>query len=580
MAAHRRGRRLSLNQADDSKDSGSTDLRKWFVEESGEWVGDGLISPRQRARIGARYGIEIETAGRPQIAAFLSMRVLVTIAALALLSAGILLVVAANWDLLNYWQRLALAGGATAVASIAASLVDRPGRRHIVSQVVDVVAVAGIIGVAAITSQHLQESTADWLRNIAISLGVAALYAEARRNDAVAAMAWASFAGVGMGWVGEVVSPERVGSIDLSGWSGFAAGLALAIRARGWWTPLFAIAAGLLLGLGLVIASSPPQDRDVTALTLAGASGGIIAVSLVVVRFRARPGPAWMLALIGTLISAASLLWVNIWIRLADIAPDIERPVVEATVWMIASLTAIAAVVLLNHATRLHGNRPFAREVFRWVVYTFGVASVFVPGLVVADPGHNLPSNDLSGGYSGQAAIADGALLLIGVLVIGGSWLILDRIMPAETNKATKGRLGWFLTPAAALALGGIVSTLWIPAARLIGQLDPGLGAEHAVAWSVGASGAVWIVAILAERTRQFSGLYFRVGSALVVVVGVVLAISLFLQPEDLLIRGLTFAAIAGLLLVAIGRNWLRSVAGALRGRLGQPVGNSTSADP
>ena len=549
------------------------------MEESGEWVGDGLISPRQRARIGARYGIEIEIAARPQIAAFLSMRVLVTIAALALLSGGILLVVAANWDALGYWQRLALAGGAAAIAAIVAPLVDRPGRRHIVSQVVDVVAVAGIVGLAAITSQHLQESTADWLRNITISLAVAALYAEARRNDTVAAMAWASFAGVGMGWVGKVVSPDTVGSLDLGVWSGFAAGLALTIRARGWWTPLFAIAAGLLLGLGLVVASTPPQDRDVTALTLAGASGGIIALSLVVVRFRARPGPAWMLALIGTLISVVSLLWVNIWVRLADIDPDIERPLVEATVWMTASLTAVVAAALLNHATRLHGNRPFAREVFRWVLYTFGVASVFVPGLVVADPGRNFPSNDSSGGYSGQAAIADGALLLIGVLVIGGAWLVLDRIVPADARQPIKGRLGWFLTPAAALALGGIVSTLWIPAARLIGQLDPGLGAEHAVAWSVGASGAVWIVAILAERVRQFSGLYFRVGSALVVVVGIVLAISLFVQPEDLLIRGLTFAAIAGLLLAVIGRNWLRSVADALRGSFGQPVGNGRSPD-
>ena len=145
------------------------DVRNWLLEESEEWVGAGLISARQRAEIGARYGLDIEFPERPQIAAALSIPVLLTIAAFALVSAGILLIVAANWDLLDYWQRVALSGGAALAASVAASLVDRPGRRRLISQVLDAAAVAGIVGVAAITSQHLQESTGDWLKNLAIA---------------------------------------------------------------------------------------------------------------------------------------------------------------------------------------------------------------------------------------------------------------------------------------------------------------------------------------------------------------------------------------------------------------------------
>ena len=550
---------MSIMQPPMSRDSPYPDRRDWLLDESKTWVGAGLISATQRAEIGARYGLEIEIPERAQILAALSMRVLVTIAALALLAAGILLVVAANWEVLNYWQRITLSGGAALAAGVAASLVDRPGRRRLVSHVLDAAAVAGIVGVAAITSQHLQESTGDWLKNLAIAFVPAGLYAEARRNDAVAGIVWASFAGMGTGWLGYVATPKDVGGIELSAWSGFAAGLALAIRARGWWTPLFAVTSGVLLGAGLAAAVTTPDNPDAIALTAAGVSGGLIAVALVFVRFRARPGPTWILAFMGTLASAIALLWANIWIRLVDPGgPSVESALFEANVWITASLTAVAAVAVISVTERTHGRMSASREVVRWVIYAFGVVGAYVHGFLAPSYGRSRESYLSSDGYTGHAATVDGAVLMAGILVIAAAWFITDRVLLADTKQSASARLRWSLTPGAALAAGGIASTLWIPAARLIGQIDVGTGAESAVAWSVGAGGVVWIVAILAERARQLEGRYARVVWGITGLVAMVLAIQLFAQAEDLLVRGLTFAAIAGLLLAAVARQWLK----------------------
>ncbi len=561
-----------------TRETPEADVRDWLLQESDEWVEAGMISARQRAEIGARYGLDIAIPERSQIAAALSIRVLVTIAALALLSAGILLVVAANWDLLSYWQRVALSAGAALAASVAASLVDRPGRRRLISQVLDAAAVAGVVGVAAITSQHLQESTGDWLKNLSIAFIPAGLYVEARRNHAVAALVWACFAGVGIGWLGYVAPPDNVGGIEISAWSAFAAGLALAVRACGWWTPVFAILAGILLAGGLVAAVTTPDDPDVIALTAAGVTGAVVAVALVFVRFRVRPRPTWILAFMATLASAIALLWANIWVELVDVGDStVEDALFEANAWIAASLTAMATVAVLNLTERIHGRMTASREVVRWGIYAFGVVGAYVHGFLAVDYLRSPESGISSSGYSGQATVVDGVLLAIGVAVIAVAWLITDRVLLADMKQAADTRLRWSLTPGAALAAGGIVATLWIPAARLIGQIDAGTGAESAVAWAVGAGGVVWIVAILAERARQLEGRYSHVVWGIAGLVAVVLAIQLFAQPEDLLVRGLTFAAIAGLLLAAVARQWLKPRShGAARSDDGPPPG----ADP
>ena len=225
-------------------------------------------------------------------------------------------------------------------------------------------------------------------------------------------------------------------------------------------------------------------------------------------------------------------------------------------------MTAMATVAVMSVTERIHGRNTASREVVRWVIYAFSVAGAYAHGFAAANYGRypdSDPSSRVYTAYTGQAAAVDGALLAAGIIAIAAAWIVVDRSLLADMKQAADARLRWSLTPGAALAVGGIVSTVWIPAARLIGQIDAGTGAESAVAWAVGAGGVVWIVAILAERARQLEGRYSHVVWGMAGLAAIVLAIRLFAQPEDLLVRGLTFAAIAGLLLAAVARQWLKA---------------------
>ena len=79
----------------------SDDRATWLHTESRHWVDEGLITPAQLEEILSHYPI----GGSERGGLVVARRLLIGGAAIGLLAIGLMLIVAANWDVLSFWQR-------------------------------------------------------------------------------------------------------------------------------------------------------------------------------------------------------------------------------------------------------------------------------------------------------------------------------------------------------------------------------------------------------------------------------------------------------------------------------------------
>ena len=311
------------DRAQRPQDSAAPPL-EWLQRESGRWVTDGLITPAQRAVLGARYGLASDPSTVTTAPTPLPLPAIVLSAAFGLLALGLLLIVAANWGVLSYWQRLVIVAVPGLVAALAAPWIDRPGWRHPsirrTSQFVDAIVAASLLGAAAVISQHLQQSLHDWFGFLLAAAVPCLIYLELRRSTFLATAAWVAAAGLGVRWLGEELE-LRAWLPDgdaLTNWFLWAMGLVLAIRARGYWAPLFALVAGYLLAMGLIIGSAD-YPGPVWEATLVAAMAAVVAIGICALRVWHAPHRTWPISLTAVIAVGVALLWFNVWNRLIQL---------------------------------------------------------------------------------------------------------------------------------------------------------------------------------------------------------------------------------------------------------------------
>ncbi len=526
---------------------------EWFAAESERWVADGLITRSQRAALGARYGFT--AADEPAEAATrIPLPTIVLGAGLGLLAIGLLLVVAANWSALAYWLRLVLVAIPGALAAYAAPRVERPGWRHIAGQFVDAIVAASLLGFAAVISQHTQQSIRDWIELLLVALVPTLIYLELRRSTFLATAGWVTAAGLGVVWLHDELVAGQWGDFGLNDWALYAMGLALALRTRGYWTPLFALLSGLWLGTGLIILARE-YPGSVLEGTLIGVVAAIAAIGICAGRLRQAPTRTWLLAQIYVVAVSVALLWVNFWDRLIPIDEDTAQALtVQGAWWFTAPVTAIVIAAWLLHLQRRHGALGPLWSTLYWIMLLYAIAGAFAGvGQVLAPAISEV-----------RVLFADAGSLLGGVLAAAVAWYFLNRVpalRSATTTASPPPRRSWLLTAGAPLTAGTAVWVLWIPVVQIITFIEPAALAELLVAlaqWGLTVLSAVWIMVLLAQRAQAETGRAARVTWALVIVLSLLLLIVAYVQQESLLQRGLTFLSVGGaLLLSTVGRRWL-----------------------
>ncbi len=532
----------------------------WLERELRAWVADGLISSDQSTSIATRYAPSAAAGVRPAASAGVSMPLILVAAAIAILALGLLLLVASNWSVLSYWQRLAIVAAPGLIGAAIVPWAERADRRRIVAQFTDVIPVASLMGIAAVISQHLQQPAHDWLGLFAISLIPAVVYLEVRRNRILVSLAWASLLGFGVWWIGEDLRIREWlvrdrGSSTMNGvtnWAVYAAGMALAVRARGAWMPFLALASGGLLVVGLIVGTTL-HPRSVVESTTVGVLAALVAITISAVRVWRTPTRAWTLSLIAVGASAMTLLWVNLWTELLG-APLISRAVEivllsEATYWIAATLTASLVVVWLGIVQRRYRERLPGWFAFRWVLLLFAVIGA------VAGVGRMIPAAVRFSSHEMPPGV-DMAVLVTALIAVGLTWVLLNRVTPRLAPRLAQNdaRPAVLLSAGAPLAAGVVLWSLWMPLGRLIGiALPSGAGTIVSLAeWGVTILAAVWVVALLADQAGRERRWGARVAWGLVVIVSVVLLIEAFTRQDSLLERGLTFTAVSIAMLAGV----------------------------
>ena len=527
---------------------------EWLAAESERWVADGLITRPQRAALGARYGFAV--ADEPAEAANrIPLPTIVLGAGLGLLAIGLLLVVAANWSVLPYWLRLVLVAIPGTLAAYAAPRVEQPGWRHIASQFVDAIVAASLLGFAAVISQHTQQSIRDWIELLLVALVPTLIYLELRRSTFLASAGWVTAAGLGVVWLHDELVAGQWGDFGLNYWVLYAMGLALALRTRGYWTPLFALLSGLGLGSGLIILARE-YPGSVLEATLVGVVAAVAAIGICAWRLWRTPARTWLLAQIYVVAVSVALLWFNLWDRLIAVEAEIVRLLIyEGTWWLTAAVTAIVIVFWLLRLQRQHEAVEPLWYTLRWVMLLYAIAGAFAGVGQVRTEARIVEAS--------VQPLADAGMLLAGLLTVAVAWYLLNRVslLRAENATASQPRRSWLLTAGAPLAAGTVAWVLWLPIARLIAAVEPDVleGLFVALAqWGLTVLSAVWIVVLLAQQAETAPGRAARVTWALVIVLSLLLLIVAYVQQTSLLLRGLTFLSVGVILLFStVGRRWL-----------------------
>ncbi len=530
---------------------------EWLRAESERWVAEGLLTRPQRTALGARYGFAAADEP-PETAARLPTIPLPTIvlgAGLGLLAIGLLLVVAANWSVLPYGLRLVLVAIPGALAAYAAPRVERPGWRHIASQFVDAIVTASLLGFAAVISQHAQHSVHDWIGLLLIALVPTLIYLELRRSTFLASAGWVTAAGLGAVWLHDELIAGQWGNFGLNYWVLYAMGLALALRTRGYWTPLFALLSGLGLGTGLIIATRE-YPGPVLEATLVGIVAAVTAIGICAWRLWQTPVPTWLLAQIYVIAVSVALLWFNLWDRLIAVETEIVPLLIyEGTWWVTATVTAIVMVFWLLYLQRRHEAVEPLWYTLRWVMLLYAIAGAFAGVGQVRTEARIVEAT--------VQPLADAGILLAGLLTVAVAWYLINRVPLLRTGNGTASqpRRSWLLTAGAPLAAGTGAWVLWLPVARLIAAVEPDVleGLLVALAqWGLTFLSAVWVMVLLAQQAEAGSGRSARVIWALVIFLSLLLLIVAYIQQDSLLQRGLTFLSVGGVLLLsAVGRRWL-----------------------
>ncbi len=552
---------------DESRGEGATPEgppRQWLESHVRDWIAERLITSDQGTAILERHGMaaadEAEGA-EPGGAAIsdrrFSLRLLTLGAAAALFIIGLLLIVASNWDVLSYPQRLALAAAPGAVAAAVAPWFDRSGWRHNASQFLDALPVASLLGVAAVISQHLQQSGHDWIGLFSLALVPAILYAEVRRNSVLATAGWGAFAGLGLVWLGQEMTIRGAFDLGLDRWALFAAGLSIAIRAQGRSTPIFAIAGGGLAAAGLAVGSSQGGFLVVEAVGV-----GLAATLVCAVTFGARvwrsPGRAWTLALTAVVAAGTATVWSLAWdIRGQSGFRDYEFErllTVEGSLWIAPLVAAVLVAGLLLVIERRGVQEVRGWWSLRWALLLYAIAGAFA-GVGQALVPSRLPKYPSVEPLTTVIPWTEAGMLAAGIVAVAVAWKFLNRtpmIGPLAGNGGP-ARLPLPLTPGAPLAAAALVWSLWLPLARLVNYAAPNAVAEVAVPfvqWGFTVLTAVWIMGLLAQQALNESRFGARLTWGAVGVFSIALLILAYSQQEGLLERGFTFATV-GLLLVA-----------------------------
>ena len=493
------------------------------------------------------------------------MPLILVAAAIAILALGLLLLVASNWSVLSYWQRLAIVAAPGLIGAGIAPWAERADRRRIVAQFADAIPVASLIGLAAVISQHLQQPAHDWLGLFAVSLVPVVVYLEVRRNRFLRTLAWAVLLGFGVQWIGEdlrirewLVGDGRFSPMNgVTNWAVYAAGMALAIRGRGAWMPLLALASGGLLVAGLITGTAL-HPRSVLESTSVGVLAALVALAVCAGRVWRAPTRAWTLSLIAVLATSITLLWVNLWSKLlgAPLVPfAVDRMLLwEATWWIAATLTASLVVVWLGIVQRRYGEQLPAWFALRWVLLLFAVVGAFAGvGRVISDV------TRFFGPGPGPGQVppgVDAAVLASALLAVGLTWVLLNRVTPRLNSGQSQNDAEppVLISAGAPLAAGAVLWSLWMPFGRLVGFVLPsGAGTIVSLAeWGVAILGAVWVVTLLADQAGRERRWGARITWGLVAIVSVVLLIEAFTRQENLLERGLTFTAVSLAILAGV----------------------------
>ena len=528
---------------------------EWLDAESERWVTDGLITRSQHAALGARYGFAV--ADEPAEAATrIPLPTIVLGAGLGLLAIGLLLVVAANWSVLPYWLRLVLVAIPGALAAYAAPRVEWPGWRHIAGQFVDAIVAASLLGFAAVISQHTQQSIRDWIELLLIALVPTLTYLELRRSTFLATAGWVTAAGLGVLWLHDELVAGQWGDFGLNDWVLYAMALALALRTRGYWTPLFALLSGLGLGSGLIILARE-YPGPVLEATLVGVVAAAAAIGICAWRLWQTPARTWLLAQIYVVAVSVALLWFNLWDRLIAVEGEIVGLLIyEGTWWLTATVTAIVIVLWLLRLQRQHEAVEPLWYTLRWVMLLYAIAGAFA-GVGQVRTGARIVEATVQ-------PLADAGMLLAGLLVVAVTWYLINRVpllWPPVRATASQPQRSWLLTAGAPFAAGTVAWVLWLPVARLIAAVEPNVleGLLVALAqWGLTVLSAVWIVVLLAQQAEASAGRIARITWALVIVLSLLLLIVAYVQQVSLLLRGLTFLSVGVILLFStVGRRWL-----------------------
>jgi hypothetical protein len=511
------------------------------------------------------------------------MPLILVAAAIAILALGLLLLVASNWSVLSYWQRLAIVAAPGIIGAAIAPWADGAGWRRVAAQFADAIPVVSLIGIAAVISQHLQQPAHDWLGLFAVSLVPAVVYLEVRRNRFLVTLAWASLLGFGVWWIGDdlrirewLAGDRRFSPMNgVTNWAIYAAGMALAIRARGAWMPLLALASGGLLVAGLITGATL-HPRSVLESTTVGVLAALVAIAVCAARVWRAPTRAWTLSLIAVLATSFTLLWVNLWSELLGaplIARVVERVLLsEATYWIAATLTASLVVVWIGIVQHRYREQLTAWFALRWVLLLFAMAGAFVGVGRVIPVVVRLSPDEVPPGV-------DAAVLATALMTVGFTWVLLNRVTPRPTPDQSQNYANpaVLLSAGAPLAAGLVLWSLWMPFGRLVGFVLPsGAGTIVSLAeWGVTVLGAVWVVAMLADQAGRERHWGARVSWGLVTIVSVGLLIVAFTRQEGLLERGLTFTAVSLAILAGVFvSRWRR------RSVLEEGPGPQTEAEP
>ncbi len=527
---------------------------EWLSAESERWVADGLITRPQRTALGTRYGFAAADEP-PETATRIPLPTIVLGAGLGLLAIGLLLVVAANWGVLPYWLRLVLVAIPGALAAYAAPRVERPGWRRIAGQFMDAITVAGLLGFAAVISQHTQQSIRDWIELLLVALVPTLIYLELRQSTFLATAGWVTAAGLGVLWLHYELVAGQWGNFGLNYWALYAMGLALALRTRGYWTPLFALLSGLGLGSGLIILAGE-YPGPVLEGTLVGVVAAVAAIGICTWRLWQSPVPTWLLAQIYVIAVSVALLWFNLWDRLIAVEGEIVPLLIyEGTWWLTATVTAIVMVFWLLHLQRRHEAVGPLWHTLRWVMLLYAIAGAFAGVGQVRTEARIVAAT--------VQPLADAGILFAGALAVAVTWYLLNRAPLLRTGNVTASQPqhSWLLTAGAPLAAGTVAWVLWLPVARLIAAVEPAVldGLLVALAqWGLTVLSAVWIVVLLAQQAEASAGRTARITWALVIFLSLLLLVVAYIQQVSLLLRGLTFLSVGVILLFStVGRRWL-----------------------